>query len=214
VREDGLVPQGRCRGRTDQSARRRTGRPRLPRAQSPAGMACPDGEDLSVAVDDDLINLRALPVLAVPASHCRSSTSAFITAANPALGEQVASVVAVLLGETPSRSSPPAAAAHRPRLFSLPPVVHVDPGAEGGAGLTIGVGDLAVLAIDTDDGQRRRLLDGVASHRARSAALSIDAERPGHARFLSARGQPLVHGLRRPHRVAAGRGRGRVSRHR
>jgi hypothetical protein len=140
----------------------------------------PEGDDLSVAVDDDLINLVlfqfwragvALPVV----------DRAFL-AANPGAAEQVQSVVAVLL----SSAYPELGANAAVRLstaFTLPPVVHVV-GAEGGAGLTIGLGDLAVV-VDTDDGQRRRLLDGVASI-VLEGALSVDAD-AARAPVLSAR---------------------------
>jgi len=140
----------------------------------------PDGDDLSVAVDDDLVNLVlfqfwragiALPVI----------DRAFL-AANPGAAEQVQSVLAVLLSSAYPELSPEAPV-RLSTAFALPPVVHVV-GADEGAGLTIGVGDLAVN-VDTDDGQRRRLIDGVASI-VMEGALAVDVP-PRGAPALTAR---------------------------
>jgi hypothetical protein len=140
----------------------------------------PEGDDLSVAVDDDLINLVlfqfwragiALPVI----------DRAFL-AANPGAAEQVQSVLAVLLSSAYPELGPNAPV-RLSTAFTLPPVVHVV-GSDGGAGLTIGLGDLGVN-VDTDDGQRRRLIDGVASI-VLEGALSVDTP-AGGAPALSAR---------------------------
>jgi hypothetical protein len=138
----------------------------------------PDGEDLSVAIDDDLINLLlfqfwqsgvGLPVI----------DQAFITG-HPDLGEQIASIIA-FLGETAFPDLAAGTPLRITSLFSLPPVVHVIQAPEGGAGLTVGVGDLG-LAIDTDNGQRRRLLDGAASL-VLEASLSIAPNAQGTPGF-------------------------------
>jgi hypothetical protein len=133
----------------------------------------PDGDDLSVAIDDDLVNLLlfqfwragfALPVI----------DRAFL-AANPGAAEQVRSVLAVLLSSAYPELGPNAPV-RLSTAFTLPPVVHVV-GAENGAGLTIGLGDLAVQ-VDADDGQRRRLIDGAASI-VLEGALSVSSDAAG-----------------------------------
>ena len=119
----------------------------------------PDGEDLSIAIDDDLINLllfqywksgAGLPVI----------DRAFLQA-HPGAADQFGSIIGLL-----AATAFPDLAADTPlriaTLFSLPPVVRVVQGEGGAAGLTVGVGDLGI-SIDTDNGQRRRLLDGAAS---------------------------------------------------
>lgn len=144
----------------------------------------PDGEDLSVAIDDDLINLLlfqfwqsgvALPVI----------DRAFLQA-HPGAADQFESITGFL-----SATAFPDLAAGTPlriaTLFSLPPVVHVVQDASGGAGVTVGVGDLGI-AIDTDNGQRRRLLDGAASL-VLEASLSIAPNAQGTPGFQVAVGR-------------------------
>ena len=119
----------------------------------------PETDNLALAVDDDFFNLflfqywRAtggLPVVD------RAFFAARPEAANFALGflgNHVRTAWPDLPTTTPLRLEP---------TLPLPPVMHIVPAQGTGAGVQLGLGDLAVR-VSTDDRQQRPLLDGASS---------------------------------------------------
>jgi len=119
----------------------------------------PETDNLALAVDDDFFNLfmyqfwrstGGLPVIDRRFFAARPEAANF---ALGFLGNLVRTAWPDLPTTTPLRLEP---------TLPLPPVMHVVPAQGAGAGVQLGLGDLAVR-VATDDRQQRPLLDGASS---------------------------------------------------